>query len=75
MGLFDSFFAKKRTASASHILVKSDKGRDATEFLTELKSTLNNSKNIPVAFADAAAKYSACPSSKNGKIYSTYAKF
>lgn len=62
MGLFD-FFGPKRSACASHILVK---GADAVSKLESLKSKLNSSGNVPEAFAQAAAKYSACPSAKRG---------
>mmetsp|Transcript_18592 Transcript_18592/g.18683 ORF Transcript_18592/g.18683 Transcript_18592/m.18683 type:complete len:146 (-) Transcript_18592:62-499(-) len=66
MGLLDGFFGKKATASASHILVRTEKGRDAPTFLTELKAKINKTNNIPAAFADAAAKYSSCPSAQKG---------
>ena len=71
MGLFDGLFGKKKTASASHILVKSDRSRniDANEFLTKLKSDINKSKDVPTAFSEAAAKYSTCPSAKQGRSF------
>eukprot|EP01041_Mallomonas_annulata_P009429 gene9429-19584_t len=63
MGLFDSIFGPKKSASASHILVK---GPNSATFLTKLKGDLNKAKNVPIAFADAAAQYSACPSAQKG---------
>mmetsp|Transcript_15012 Transcript_15012/g.16255 ORF Transcript_15012/g.16255 Transcript_15012/m.16255 type:complete len:161 (-) Transcript_15012:66-548(-) len=68
MGLFD-FFSPKKSASASHILVK---GEDAPKFLTELKQKISSSRNVPDAFADAARQYSACPSAKNGGALGTF---
>jgi peptidyl-prolyl cis-trans isomerase C len=62
MGLFD-FLKPKKSASASHILVKGNNGQI---FLTDLKEKLNKSKDIPRAFAEAATQYSACPSSQRG---------
>lgn len=69
MGLFDGIFGKKRSAAASHILVK---GPNGPVFLTSLKSELEASKNLPVAFAEAAAKHSACPSARNGGSLGTF---
>lgn len=62
MGIFD-FLGPKKSASASHILVK---GPESKQFLTELKTKLSASKNVPQAFAQAAQQYSTCPSSKRG---------
>jgi peptidyl-prolyl cis-trans isomerase C len=70
MGLFDFFQGgKKKSASASHILVK---GKEGVQFLNELKVKLKSSKNVPQAFADAAAQYSSCPSSKRGGALGTF---
>lgn len=69
MGLFDGLFGKKRTAAASHILVK---GPSAPAFLTSLKTEIEAAKNVPVAFAEAAAKHSACPSARNGGSLGTF---
>mgnify|MGYP001945463190 CR=1 FL=1 len=65
MGLFDFFMPSgpKPSASARHILVK---GKEGPEFLENLKLELNANSNVEKAFADAAAQYSTCPSSKNG---------
>lgn len=60
--LFD-FLKPKKSASASHILVKGESG---PAFLTKLKGDIMSSKNIPEKFAQAAAQHSACPSAKNG---------
>lgn len=68
MGLFD-FFKPKKSASASHILVK---GSDAKSFLIELKGKLNASKDVPRAFAEAASQYSTCPSSRKGGSLGTF---
>lgn len=68
MGLFD-FFGPKRTASASHILVK---GPEAPEFLVKLKGEINSSPDVPIAFAEAAAKFSACPSGQRGGSLGTF---
>lgn len=66
--LFD-FLKPKKSASASHILVK---GPDASKFLTKLKGDISASKNIPAKFAEAAAKNSICPSAKNGGSLGTF---
>ena len=51
-----------RRAEASHILIKG--GGAETEFkLQDLKKEIDNS---PIKFADAAAKYSDCPSAQRG---------
>lgn len=64
-GFFDDlqgFFKKFTTrASASHILIKG--GAEAANKLEDLKAEIGDS---PVAFAKAAAQYSACPSSRSG---------
>lgn len=60
---FSGLFGPKRSASAAHILVK---GSNAQQFLQNLKQDLSKSKNIASAFADAAEKYSTCPSAKKG---------
>eukprot|EP01038_Epipyxis_sp_PR26KG_P009992 gene9992-13444_t len=69
MGLFDFLNPNKKSATASHILVK---GNEGAKFLTQLKSDLSKSKNIEKSFADAAAKYSSCPSAKNGGSLGTF---
>ena len=66
--LFD-FFKPKKSASASHILVK---GNNASQFLTDLKKEISKSKNVAESFSDAAAKYSTCPSSKKGGALGTF---
>lgn len=53
MGLFD-MFAPKKTASASHILMK---GTTGVEFLTKLKTDLEKSKNMNDKFAEAGNKH------------------
>jgi len=68
MGLFD-FLKPKKSATASHILVK---GKDAKKILVDLKGKLISSKNVPLAFADAAQQYSACPSSRKGGALGTF---
>ena len=68
MGLFD-FLGPKKSASASHILMKGEKG---LEKLNSLKAELSRSKNLPEDFATAAAEYSACPSSKRGGALGTF---
>mmetsp|Transcript_5649 Transcript_5649/g.16225 ORF Transcript_5649/g.16225 Transcript_5649/m.16225 type:complete len:183 (+) Transcript_5649:285-833(+) len=56
------FFKKFTTrASASHILIKG--GAEAANKLEDLKTEIGDS---PVAFAKAAAQYSACPSGRSG---------
>ena len=65
--LFD-FLKPKKSATASHILLKGDK----VKFLTDLKSKLESSKNVKTEFAEAASKYSTCPSSKNGGSLGTF---
>ena len=62
-GLFDSIFGPKKAAAASHILIK---GANGKEFLGSLKKELEQSKSMPAAFSEAAAKYSSCPSAKKG---------
>ena len=66
--LFD-FLKPKKSASASHILVK---GPDATKFLTKLKGEISSSKDIPNKFAELAAKHSSCPSAKSGGSLGTF---
>ena len=65
MGLLDDMggFLKRFTqkASASHILIKG--GAEAENKLEDLKVEIDNS---PVKFAEAAAKFSACPSASRG---------
>ena len=51
MGLFD-FFGPKKSASASHILVK---GKEGKEFLTKLKREIEASSNINDSFAEAGS--------------------
>jgi peptidyl-prolyl cis-trans isomerase C len=64
-GIFDDIggFMKRFTtkATASHILMKG--GAEAENKLEDLKAEIGNS---PVKFAEAAAKYSACPSASKG---------
>jgi peptidyl-prolyl cis-trans isomerase C len=64
-GLLDDVqgFMKRFTqkATASHILIKG--GAEAEIKLSDLKAEIGDS---PVAFAEAAAKYSSCPSGKSG---------
>lgn len=62
MGLFDNLFGPKKTAVASHILIKS-KG---TTDIIALKQKIESSKDVEKAFAEAAAQFSSCPSAKNG---------
>lgn len=66
--LFD-FLKPKKSATASHILVK---GPDAAKFLTKLKGDISSSKDIPTKFAQEAAKHSTCPSAKNGGSLGTF---
>ena len=56
-------FMKRFTtkATASHILIKG--GAEAENKLEDLKKEIGDS---PVAFAEAAAKYSSCPSASRG---------
>jgi len=65
MGFIDGlqgFFKKFTTkASASHILIKG--GAEAANKLEDIKTEIGDS---PVAFAKAAAVYSACPSASKG---------
>ena len=64
-GLFDGVqnFMKRFTtkATASHILIKG--GAEAENKLEDLKIEIGDS---PVQFAEAAAKYSECPSASSG---------
>lgn len=68
MGLFD-FFGPKKTASASHILMKGNAG---LEQLVSIKNKLATSKKLKEDFAEAAAKFSACPSSARGGALGTF---
>lgn len=64
MGLFDGLFGSpKPEAAARHILMK---GKEGEMFLGQLKGELASSSNVEAAFAEAATKYSTCPSAKNG---------
>jgi peptidyl-prolyl cis-trans isomerase C len=64
-GFFDEIgsFMKRFTtkATASHILIKG--GAEAENKLADLKAEIGDS---PVMFAEAAAKYSECPSASSG---------
>ena len=62
-GMLEGLVGKKRTATASHILMA---GPESLEFLTNLKAQLNSSPNPKEAFAEAATKHSACPSASKG---------
>ena len=70
MGIFDDvqklFKAFTSSASASHILIKSDDGFDR---LTKIKEEIGND---PVKFAEAASEYSACPSRAKGGALGTF---
>lgn len=59
IGNFMKRFTTK--ATASHILIKG--GAEAANKLEDLKVEIEDS---PEKFADAAAKFSECPSSRNG---------
>eukprot|EP00816_Leptocylindrus_hargravesii_P005195 CAMPEP_0196813630 /NCGR_PEP_ID=MMETSP1362-20130617/37964_1 /TAXON_ID=163516 /ORGANISM="Leptocylindrus danicus, Strain CCMP1856" /LENGTH=112 /DNA_ID=CAMNT_0042189953 /DNA_START=111 /DNA_END=449 /DNA_ORIENTATION=+ len=65
MGIFDdiqrAFKSLSMRANASHILIKG--GAEAEIKLEDLKREIGNN---PVAFAEAAATYSACPSGRSG---------
>ena len=62
MGFFGDFFKRFTTkATASHILIKG--GAEAENKLEDLKVEIDNS---PVKFAEAAAKFSECPSASSG---------
>ena len=60
---FGNLFGPKRTASASHILIK---GPSAVDDLTKIKAELQKSPDLAKAFATKAAAVSTCPSAKNG---------
>jgi parvulin-like peptidyl-prolyl isomerase len=60
---FGNLFGPKRTASASHILIK---GPSAVDDLTKIKAELQKSPDLAKAFASKAAAVSTCPSAKNG---------
>ena len=60
MGLFDFLGGAKKSASASHILVK-----DEAKCL-KLKQDLSKSKDLATDFATAASQFSTCPSGKKG---------
>ncbi len=66
MNFFTNMFAPKKSATASHILVK-DQGLCNT-----LKAELSKSSDLSDAFAQAAAKYSTCPSGKKGGSLGTF---
>eukprot|EP00542_Grammatophora_oceanica_P015045 CAMPEP_0194038196 /NCGR_PEP_ID=MMETSP0009_2-20130614/10461_1 /TAXON_ID=210454 /ORGANISM="Grammatophora oceanica, Strain CCMP 410" /LENGTH=168 /DNA_ID=CAMNT_0038680619 /DNA_START=37 /DNA_END=543 /DNA_ORIENTATION=- len=59
VGTFFKRFTQK--ASASHILIKG--GPEAANKLEELKVEIDNS---PVKFAEAASRFSSCPSARKG---------
>lgn len=65
MGFFDDiqkmFKSLSMRADASHILIKG--GAEAANKLEDLKLQIQDN---PVAFAEAAATYSECPSSRKG---------
>lgn len=70
MGLFD-MFGPKKTASASHILVKGD---NAVETLNRVKVELSKAKNLENAFAEKAAAISSCPSARKGGALGTFSQ-
>ena len=55
--------------SASHILVNTEKrtDEDALAKIKRIESELRASSDLPAAFAEAAEKYSDCPTGKNSK--------
>uniref|UniRef100_A0A7S0WJX8 Peptidyl-prolyl cis-trans isomerase n=1 Tax=Pyramimonas obovata TaxID=1411642 RepID=A0A7S0WJX8_9CHLO len=55
-GLYRTFLADDRTATASHILVKDE------QISLDLKEQLATSSNLKEDFASLAAEYSTCPS-------------
>ncbi|GMH87647.1 hypothetical protein TrST_g6001 [Triparma strigata] len=70
MGFMDDLqgFVKKFTssASASHILIKSDDG------FSKLEKIKKDIGNDPIKFADAASEFSACPSRAKGGALGTF---
>ncbi|GMH99207.1 hypothetical protein TrLO_g16019 [Triparma laevis f. longispina] len=70
MGFMDDLqgFVKKFTssASASHILIKSDDGFSKLE---KIKADVGND---PIKFAEAASEFSACPSRAKGGALGTF---
>lgn len=63
-GSMISNFNKKVTAS--HILIKYEKGQDPNQVRNKLLDIKKQIANNPEKFAQAARQYSACPSAKNG---------
>lgn len=59
-----SNFNKKVTAS--HILIKYEKGQNPEQVRTKLLDIKKQIGNNPDKFAQAARQYSSCPSAKNG---------
>ena len=66
MNFLTNMFAPKKSATASHILVK-DQAK-----CTSLKAELSKSTDLAQAFSDAALKYSTCPSGKKGGSLGTF---
>lgn len=68
MGLFDQFFGPKRTASASHILMKDLRS------LERVKTEISGAKDLKEAFAAKALALSTCPSSRKGGDLGTFSQ-
>ena len=66
MNFFTNMFAPKKSATASHILVKDQ------ALCNSLKADLSKAKDLPDAFAAAASKYSTCPSARKGGSLGTF---
>ena len=69
MGFFDFLTPSKKSASASHILLK---GPDADKRLLGMKAKLDASKNLKMDFSSMAAANSACPSARKGGALGTF---
>ena len=60
MNFFGNLFGPKATATARHILMdQKDVGK-----MNDLKKQIEGSKDVTVAFGQAASKFSKCPSSQ-----------
>ena len=70
MNFFSNLFGPKQMATARHILMDQ---KDIAE-LEGLKSKIESSSDVTVAFGQAASKFSKCPSSKKAGSLGEFGK-
>ena len=70
MNFFSNLFGPKQTATARHILMD----QVDIEKLEGLKSKIESSSDVTMAFGQAASKFSKCPSSKKAGSLGEFGK-